>query len=348
MRHIKTLSIIAFIAIILSSCTEQTLYFSESLNNYDYNDVERSEECTGEPIIDDAMGAYSLNVVDTIICLANRQRDKLFSLYNLSGDSIVSIGRYGQGPADFTNNRMNRQNIVLDKIAGLWIIDVNSAVLKRLNLSTCINTRNSSIDSIIAIRPMVKNAFIVGDTLVQEIMANGNFDISLSTVNGGKLLFDEPLYRHTVDTSELFTFYDGTMGVSPDGRYLVIAMLSINQVNILELSTGQRSAVSVGGVKGPDYVLNRENMLPVWTYYSDVSLGDKYIYALYENQPYSIGDNKNNNSELHIFDYAGNIVRIIPLGRFLYAISYSKKNNSIYGLDDNETIWKYNMTDINL
>lgn len=345
--RITTFNLIAIMAIMLSACSEQHLYFSDSLKVCDYDDVDRSEPLTGVPVITEAIGSSSINVADTVICLANSKLDKLFTLYNLDGDSIVSVGLRGKGPSDFTSNRMNRQHVSSGGNTAIWVTDVNAAALKLLSLTRSIEANESCVDTIIAIQPMVKNAYITGDTIIQETISNGNINISLSTIDG-KSLFEEPLYRHPVDMSQIFTFYDGSMGVSPDGRYLVIALSSINQLNILDLHTGQRSAVSIGGIKGPDYILNRENMLPVWTYYSGVSLGDKYIYALYENQPYSIGDNENNTGELHIFDYAGNIVRIIPLGRFLYSIAYSDNDNSIYALDDNETVWRYNLSSVGL
>ena len=348
MKCIKVLNMAAIIiAAILNSCGNQSHYFGDSLKVYDYKEVDHSKELSGTPIIKEAIGAYSINVVDTIICLANHKTDLLFSLYNINGDSIVSIGRYGKGPSDFINNRMNRQNTIVNDNAGMWVVDVNAAALKHLTLTKSIRARESCVDSIIAIRPMVKNAYIAGDTILQEIINEGNFNISLSTVKG-ESFFEEPLYKYTVNPSELFTFYDGSMGVSPDGSYLVSALSSINQVNILDLRTGRRRAVSVGGVKEPDDVLNRESMVPLRTYYSNLSLGDKYIYALYEDQPYINQDGENKKSVLHIIDYDGNIVSIIPLDRFLYSISYSEKNNSIYGLDDNETVWKYNLSEINL
>lgn len=360
MNHTKYSNIInAILAVImLNSCNgnnngynmsrEPSIYFADSLNVIDNANISRSEIITGDTIIDEAMGAYTLNVVDSIICLANRQSDMMFSFYNLNGDSIASLGHRGQGPSDFTNNDMNRQSVVSDGNTCIWIVDVNSAALKRLNLTKSIQCNQSCVDSIIPIRSMVTKAFLVGDTIIQEVMADGNYDLSLSSIDG-KSLYQEPLYKHKVDLSELFMFYKGTMAVSPNGKHLVIAMSAINQINIIDLTNGeQRYAVSVGGVESPHSVLDPQNHTNIWTYYSNLSLGDNYIYALYENQPYDTGDNEMKKSEIHLFDYEGNLVKILPLDRFLYAISYSGKNNSLYGLDDNENVLRYDLSTANL
>ena len=344
MNNFRIVSIIAVAALILTSCKDKPHYFDNSLQEYISDNISYSEKIEGIPVISDAIGAYSLEVVDTMICLAHRQRDMMFSLYNLNGDSLVSVGIMGQGPSDFTSNRMNGQYVLSDRFAGLWVNDVNASALKLLNLTKSIEESISCVDSIIPIQPMVKNAFIVGDTIVQEVIGDGNYDL-LASVDG-KLISRFPLYAYNIDLSDLFVFYDGKMRVSPDGNYMVIAMSAINQLNILDLSSKhKRIAVSVGGVKSPDYVMDRENKIPFHTYYSDIALSDGMIYALYENQPYITDEDHLKNSELHVIDYTGKIITIFPLDRFLYAISYSEKDNSIYGIDDNETIVRYKLTE---
>lgn len=346
MKNIDRLSIILLLAIMLSACKKDPVYFGNSLTIFEPDEVDHMEMIVGVPVVNEAIGAYSINVVDTMICVANRNTEFKFSIYNLNGDSITSVGRTGQGPSDFTSNRMNRQKVVTDSSAFIWVIDVNASLLKRLNLTLSTEMNESCVDSMIQIRPMVMNAFVTGDTIIQELMNDRNYEIFLSDRDGTQL-FQESMYNHDVDPSRLFMFYNGKMGLSPDGRYLVTAMSAINQINIMDLKNGyKRHSVSIGGVNDPDAIFNNKTETAVWTYYSNVTLGDKFIYALYENQPYDTKDIERSNGELHVLDYAGNVVCIVPLDRALYSISYSDKDNCIYALDEKETVCRYNLSSI--
>ncbi len=346
MTNLRIAYLFAVVVLLFTSCKETPLYFSDSLKEYKSSDVQHTDTLEGTTIIDEVMGAYSLSVVDSIICVANRQRDTMFSLFSLTGDSLATVGVLGQGPADFTSNRLNGQTSFTNhEGASVWVNDVNASALKRLNLTQSIAIGKSQVDSIIPIRPMVKNAYILGDTLIQEVIGDGNYNISLSSL-GDKWTEEEPLYRLPVDFSDLFMFYNGTMAVSPDGKHLVIALSAINQINILELTGARkRLAISVGGVMPPAEVLDPETQTPSHGYYIDLALDDKYIYALYENLPYTASEDERQSTELHVMDYNGDLIAILPLDRFISAIAYSSADNSIYALADaTEAIVRYDLS----
>lgn len=346
-RSLGIFSIIAILAIILNSCTKSDKYFSDSLKVYKYDDTEYTKDIKGELVIKEVIGAYALNIIDSTICMPLGDMDFLFALYNLNGDSIISIGQRGQGPSDFTSNGCNGQNFFENKNNyGTWIIDVNSAKLKRLNLGKSLEKGSAEVDSVIPMQMMVTKAFIVGDSLIQLPMGEGTFDVALSALDG-TLLHSEPLYLIPVD--DIFTVYHSPARISPDRRFLVIAMSAINQLNIFDLhNTENRKSTSVGGVKNHDAILDQDTHLPNWSYYSDLSLNDNNIFALYINRPYISKDEGDwANGEIHIFDYDGNLIYRIPLDKRLRSISFSEIDNSLYGLDLNDAVWKYNLSELN-
>ncbi len=347
-RSLGIFSIIAILTIILNSCTKSDKYFSDSLKIYKYDDTEYTKDIKGELVIKEVLGAYALNIIDSTICMPLGDMDFMFALYNLNGDSIMSIGQRGQGPSDFTSNGVNGQNFFEDKNNyGTWIIDVNSAKLKRLNLGKSLINGSAEVDSVIPMQMMVTKAYIVGDSLIQLPMGEGTFDLALSALDG-TLLHREPLYRLPVD--DIFTVYHSPARVSPDGRFLVIAMSAINQLNILDLQNPTvRESTSIGGVKNHDDILDQETHLPNRVYYFDLTLNDNNIFALYQNRPYISKDESDwDNGEIHIFDYEGSLIYRIPLDERLRSISYSEIDNSLYGLDLNDTVWKYDLSELNL
>lgn len=348
-KDFRKLINIAIIAIFISSCSTREKYFSESLRIYNIYDTDLKKSISGEAVINEIIGAYRINIIDSIICVSTVQTDLMFNIYNLDGDSIMSLGQYGQGPSDFTTNIFSCQNFINGQDDfGTWIIDVNSAKLKRLNLGKSIKKGSAEVDSVIPMQVMVTEAFIVGDTLVQLPNGNGCLDITLSALDG-TLLQTEPLYKVAVNNNDIFMTYHSPARISPDGRYLVTAMASINQINILDLrNNGDRKSISLGGVEPVDKILNDDG-IPNWWYYSDVSLNDKYIMAVYTNCPYSYNiDVDVNNVEIHIVDYRGNLICRLPVKQSLYSVSYSERNNSLYAIDLNDTVWKYDLSELNL
>ena len=346
--------VIAITAIILNSCKDNSeKYFSDSLKVVNPANVERTDILQGIPVVNELIGAGLFNVVDTLICFDAEQDGKLFTICTLDGDSVAVIGIRGQGPNDFISTVLNKQNFYNGKNDfGTWVVDANSSCLKQLNIGKSLSSGSCVVDSIIPIQPMVSDAFVVGDTILQVTFGEGNYDLTM-TSSDGTLLDKEPLYQIPVDKSDIFYFYSARTGVSPDNRYLVMAMSSINQLNILDLQkSNARKSVSIGGVQNRESVMDSERPdwhTPAWTYYSNLALSDKYIFALYRNMAYNYpGDQEKKNGELHVFDYDGNPVCIIPLDRFIYVISYSPENNSIYALGEEDKVWRYDLSSANI
>lgn len=341
LSNLRKIGVISAMVVTLVSCKESPLYFADSLQVYKADAIEKID-VSGQTVIDEAIGAFSLNVVDTVICLSDRQRNEMFSLYNINGDSLATVGVLGQGPSDFTSNSQNKQYVLTPNMAGTWVVDINSTSLKLLDLTASIDTGKSVVDSIVPIRAMVSKAFLVKDTLIQEVFGEQNFNLTLSSLDG-KWSVEEPLYRHMLPASELFMFYLGKMGVSPDGKFLVNVMSSINQVNILTLNNERkRISVSVGGVEAPEKVIDAETHVPVHTFYTGVALSNDKIYALYENRPFMASDDDEvKNSEIHVMDYTGKVVGIMLLDRMCDELAYSSRDKAIYVIDHNEAVVRY-------
>ncbi len=191
---------------------------------------------------------------------------------------------------------------------------------------------------------MVKFAAVVGDSMLQEIMDDDiGFRLRISeSADIDNVIADEPMYKIAFDDmGDCFSAYNSPLSVSPDGRYIVIAMRAINQVNIHDLKDSSKKTVSIGNVAGVENLFG-EYSLPYWTYYSDIELTDNLIFALYINHIYDRPDDFiEPPSELHVFDYSGCLKCIIPLDRYIRDISFSKYDGYIYALTFDEEILRY-------
>lgn len=353
MRYFKycmNIGIILIYGMILYSCSQNETkinesYFTENNRVYDRDDCVITDTLCAEILRRECMGAVRIAAVDSVICITTSGLPRLFELYNLAGDSLTAIGRRGNGPDDFANTQTNNATFSDSDGFGIWIVDVGNARLKRLNLLKSLQKNQSVVDRSIPIQPMVKFAALSADSLlVQEIMDLTNFRLNIAeTADYDNVISDEPLY-HVNFGDAFFMAYNSEMSLNPSGTHLVIPMLSINQVNIMNLRDKSRTAVSIGNVEPQHMVM--ENSLPRWFYYLRISFSENNIIALYKNSPYDHPDDYVPAPyELHILNLDGELMAIIPLDRVIYSISYSQKDKKLYALDAEENICVYNLSE---
>jgi WD40 repeat protein len=342
----------AAIGVSITSCGGQKAkiadeYFSDDCIVWAGNDVAEHDTLRAESVSTEVLGAYKLNVVDTVVCVSTRATDTMFELRTLQGDSIATVGLRGPGPNDFTSNRTCGQLFSENGEFGLWVVDVNSAKMKRLNISRSLSQGQNVVDSVVQLRPMVSDAFLSGDKLYQITMSEKNLNLRVTNAtegNGTATLSEDPLYKLEFDSSKLFMTYNASVGMTPDGKYLVMAMLAFNQINIMDLTDMSRKSIVVGESTPSDKLLDEQTMTPQQSYYKAIALSNDYIFALYENQPFSSTDYKP--TVLHIAKPDGTLVAVAPLDRYISSIAYSPQSKKIYGLSENGELCIYNVSEL--
>jgi WD40 repeat protein len=320
-------------------------YFSDDCLVWAEADVATRDTLRAAAVSEEVLGAYKLTVVDTILCVSTTSMPTLFQLCNLSGDSITSIGFRGHGPDDFTSNRTCGQTFRENGEVGLWVVDVNNAKLKRLNLTRSIIANQSVVDSIVGVEPLVKNAFVSDGRLIQETMLAENFKLKISRDDSD--LYDKQLYKLDFDGGRSFMAYNTSMALSPSGRYLVMAMMAVNQINLIDMSTMSRRAVVVGEPTQSDKIFADGESTSQWSYYTSVTLSDDYVYALYENQPFDYAeDYVMQPCSVHILRFDGSVVAVVPLDRYISSISVAPDNGTLYGLSEDNRICTYHLAGV--
>lgn len=324
-------------------------YFSDSCKIWPAENTQATDTLRAESVSAEIPGAYKLNVVDTILCVSTTISDALFEFCTLSGDSITTVGIRGNGPNDFTSNRTCGQVVNKNGEFGLWVIDVNGAKLKRLNISKSLSLNMSIVDEMVAIQPMVTDAFVCSEKLYQITCGEKNQNLKVSDTSevNAEIFYDEKLYKIDFDSDKLFMAYNSSASIPPNGNYLALAMLSFNQINIIDLRDMTKSAVVIGEATKSDNIFSRDSLSPHWSYYTGITTSDNYIFALYENQIFDYDkDYVLKPCALHIVNYDGTIKAIVPLDRYIKSISYSQRDNKIYALSENDEICAYNLANI--
>lgn len=335
---IKKIIPFIFIAVLVSGCN-QTPYFTENICFYNANE-NNVTDIEGRLFIDDLVGIGNIETIGEYLCLFMINNDTLFNVYSTDGSYLTSFGIKGQGPNDFISNRPNGVREMENGQACLWINDIGSASLKRLNLTLSVE-KGCTVDRIIPTRPMSINAFYTQDgSTILEAMTPDNFELVIN--KGKKEVYKDTLYQ--IDMKPSFSYYKSIMRISPDCSILVSAMNTINLVNILNLNTHERLSLCVGKYTDIDNIVDKKTRLEKRTFYTDLKVTSNYIYALYMNQDYKDSYQKEKPVEIHMFDMQGNFIRLLNIPQYLKNFCISEDESTIYGLLNDHSVYVYDIS----
>lgn len=124
-------------------------------------------------------------------------------------------------------------------------------------------------------------------------------------------------------------FLESFYCMKPDGSKIVQAMLFMPQVNILDLRSG--------GVEG--FRINpfirfstfKENIGKINYNFTSVAVDDRFIYALYWGRSIKDKNEKKQSNIVYVFDWEGNLVNKLGLGKYVEHIFLDEKNHILYG-----------------
>jgi hypothetical protein len=104
-------------------------------------------------------------------------------------------------------------------------------------------------------------------------------------------------------------------------------------------ATHEKSALSFDGVY--DKSVRRDNDFA----FTDGTSTDNYILVLYWRGDYYFNvPNREGPNELLVFDWDGNYINGFKMDRQILRIEYDEKRHILYAIDDNETLYRYDMT----
>lgn len=131
----------------------------------------------------------------------------------------------------------------------------------------------------------------------------------------------------------------------PDSDLIAIAMCSLPQVNFLNVVSGDRYTVAVDK-KYRRWEKTITESSGGMFYYASVCASDTHLFALYygvTNRDWMKGEYS---SHLHVFDKYGNFLWNISLSEQLKTIAYDSEMNCIYGIDEEDRIYRYDLSDV--
>ena len=290
--------------------------------------------------------AMSANVYDSLCVLYQRQTNHFFAIHNMNtGEMVGNFVRKGNGPLETTNasiiHNIYEENGELKTI----VYDHNKFRLMICNISKTIEVGTSVYDTIIPLSRQITNGRYVSYTSPTK---DGDFCIRLNVQvfeelrkvvppkfailsrDNMQLKKEYNIFRDSiVDFSEVDKWraedpFEGHQALNRDKNKFVYAMTYLPQINILDLETNKLKSVRIKGTR-------IETTKEQYYYYTVVRTDKDYIYALYQDRnswipPTPAGTpvdkiyKGRKPSEVHIFDWNGNLVRRCQLEGFYHSI----------------------------
>ena len=327
--------------ILFTGCKKTDFYFTEDLHIESYEDIEKIK-LYGEKIVDDEIGFIDLEIVGNYLLCSVEKSSNKFNLYSKEGKKLSEFGHHGDGPNDFINTRF-AGNKEIDSLgnAFVWINDVSAARLKQIKISATDDSISCKMVKSIPTLPMSANSFYVNDSLVlSEVLEDGTYFLWSFNPQTKRIDNDIKLYHEKV--KHPFSFYKGKSRFDRDNNSFIIAMHSINQINILDLGGEKRSSCLVGKPTIKDKVIDPEQGMENMTYYSDLRIGKQRSYALYLNQKYDDAYEVPAPIEIHVIKNKL-IEKIYTIDEHIIHFAVDETENCIFGLCADDVVYKYNI-----
>lgn len=316
----------------------------------------------GEKVNQEIPGVMKIEIVDTfLVAFTPMNNDGFISVYSANSYKLLckNLIRRGRGPNEFTSwvNSCNK-NCVDTSGAITWLNANYNQLLLAVNLTKSVRQQELVIEKSIDLsdiknrnnlhtQRLTDTTYLKLDSYNNRrfngsyIWAVDNFIMSMYNTVSKENIFTEPLYTQKAANINFFT---GSISVKPDNSRLVITMMSFDQINFMSLDGKEKFSVSTR--KEPMEIdLLTENDNERIQYYTSVFFNDHLIIAVYAKE--SRVDAGKAGTEIHVFNWEGDILNIIKTVQYIPSITVDEKKGYLYGLNlITEEIYRYDIRQI--
>lgn len=129
---------------------------------------------------------------------------------------------------------------------------------------------------------------------------------------------------------------------------IAITATMLPQVNFLNIATGERYTSTVDkSYRKWEKSLTLPNTSQTM-YYMDATTSDRLLFALYYCAPLLDWAKGDFEAHLHIFDIEGNFLYEASLQEQIKTITYDSETGCLYGADQNDRIYRYDLSELKL
>lgn len=344
----KRIYFLLFSLVSLVSCTNSTendTIFTSNINFIEIPEV-KPKKITAEIFAEEAYlkfsYMYSFEKYLITIVFPKTNGDCHFLVYDKqTKKKVFSFGTIGHA-----NNEFNQQIAEIGYTdEGIWIFGIQSSYeIKHINIKKTIKEKQAVVDNKIIVNyGNYDDGSMVGminDSLYLKFGTKITKDRKLESVKlnfvstSGEVINSIDLLDSIKNNSIKYSTNPLHVGsISPNKKSAVLIMNGINQLNILDLQTKDRCAVSL--YEKPSINEKRNNRS-----YKETWVTDNHIYAI----AFVYDSNRKLDIELHVFKHNGELVSIYHLDKLIQYIYVDENEKMLYGYNRRaETIYRYKL-----
>lgn len=284
-------------------------------------------------------GLFPLSVIDTLMIVQNEMNDGFF-ISIINSENYQSYGRYisrGRGENEFLSISLSKKYVMDSSDVKIWINTAPPRKLILLNITKSIELNKTIIDKKIEIENYSLKGVYQWDYISDSMMIGFNQgpigkQVIKYNIKTDSVLSNIDIYKQS-DAD--FTLFFGLFQIKPDGTKIVNSMLYFNQLNFFSFDTNSGFSVLLNDeITNFDLVKSKKDVDRI-SYYSDLWSNNNIIIASY------YGDkSKVYCTELHVFDWDGNMIKIVKPKNKFKEFTLDEVNKQLYLFGVEEKIYK--------
>lgn len=359
----KYLFILLFTSLSLFSCKEN-IYYLPNINHVNTDSI--ISLIKGERIQVDEIGLRSLQTIDSFIIAYTYNPDCQLIIYNTDFNCIAKLCPKGRGHNEFnelvslemSRFMSNSWNIIVKDAVNnkVCMIDISKSIKEQHCIITDTLGEDESFEQNYFLND--NRSFVLKNVSYEDARDNLFYPPLFYIINGhGKKTYIDiyPVIAPNIEAAGLSTIiYQFMLTIKPDCSKIAISQRFTDITTMVDLND-----FSCYGIAGNDYVdindiiinNNSENN-PIFNKIKNGAIGlytsDKYFFELYDERTIYESDfeNKSLKTSIRVYNWNGDFVTKLNFDESLTSITYNDTNKSLYALDKDENIYRYNLKDI--
>lgn len=294
----------------------------------------------GEPVIQ----VVSMCVVDSLLVVEAIAGEGvgMLHLYDLKNSCYIGdFLKKGRGPGEL----LNPSSIAADGDGNVYMIDLSLFDSFKVNIGESIETGKTSLAKLCDMPGHTLKALLYKDSLQfieyikPDCMAGALVDPD------GAIVKEIPLYPD-VDAFMCFSQLSSGFAHFPNTGLVAMTMCVIPQVNFIDMDSGERFTVALNkDYRQWEKIIGRSSGNTM--YYVDATASEDNLFALYYGAQTEDWMQNEYSAHLHVFDKEGNFLCDVALAeRIIKTMAYDPEMNCIYGVDEEDRIYRYDLSDV--
>jgi hypothetical protein len=308
---------------------------------------------TGEPTGFDILGATGLWIEDSILVAQFLSGSEvLLSAYSLHTQQLLckNLMLKGNGPneylwTDFLSSYTDPTG------SKLWVSADRKMVC--IDLAESISKEKLVVFKDVDLRQFENNysiiqSFAASDTSLVLLSIINNMEVLIGDLRTGQSVFYDWMFSEDISSQNRMTFLSSSLFYHTQKRILAGGMVFFNQVNFLSLPP-DINKFSVSTESRPiRYQRLQEHYADfneMSYYYTRGCCTDEYLICKYAGGKNRYEQEREGGHDfLHIFNWEGDLLKIIALDRRLLAIAFDSRSHTLYGIDAENEIVCYRLS----